>query len=83
MDGSLPMALFGEIVGEVKTAFPSAKAPRNVAQVAYRVWEKMQVRPPSTGATVAILLVYLGGCLFACMLAIVLLLIRMAPHAKP
>jgi Zn-dependent protease len=83
MDGRLPMALFGQIVGDVKAAFPGNKTPKGVAAIAFRVWEKMQVRRPGAGATVAISMTYLAGCLFAFLLVVITALTMTALHAKP
>jgi Zn-dependent protease len=64
-DETMPIEPFRAIVHEIRSQFPKINAPKNVAGIVQRIWEKMQSQPLDVATTVSLLLAYLLACLFA------------------
>jgi Zn-dependent protease len=65
LDAPIPLGTLRAIRAEIKSELPAVKTAKAVANVTFRVWEKMHVRPPGAAATGALLLVYLLGATVA------------------
>jgi Zn-dependent protease len=74
MSEPVPLSVLRPIIAIAKVELPSITAPRGVANVAFRVWEKMHVRPPGALATVALLATYLAAWLLIVPMAVLLAL---------
>jgi Zn-dependent protease len=59
MNGPIPLPIIRGIIDQVKSLLPNVNTAKDVAGVVFNVWEKMHIQPPSTIATVALLLAYL------------------------
>ena len=63
MNEPIPRPIFRAIVHQANIEFPKITAPKNLAAVVFRIWERMHVEPPGAVATTLLLLTYLMGCL--------------------
>lgn len=61
LDAPIPLAILRPILTDVKSELPAVKTAKAVANITFRVWEKMHVQPPGASATVVLLVVYLLG----------------------
>jgi Zn-dependent protease len=76
---SVPLPVLRAIMAIAKVEVPGIKAPKGVANVTFRVWEKIHFRPPSALATIALLATYAGAWLLSVPM-IVLLALQHARH---
>lgn len=57
-DQSIPPATAEAIIGEIKTAFPQNQTNKTIAMMTLNVFETLNARPPSWGASICLLFVH-------------------------
>jgi Zn-dependent protease len=65
IDAPIPPAILQAIIAQIRSVLPGLKTAKPVANVTFRVWEKMHVQLPGAAMTLVLLLTYLSAATVA------------------